>query len=144
MNKQKVLIVDDEPDILESIRYHLEQENYDVSTARNGWEALGAVRAVAPDLVLMDVMMPKENGYRVSKMIKEDVASGRIPNKMPVILLTARKLDQDPDREKMFGAFSQADNVIYKPFEMDELVIKIQELLGIPRTELKDSRGDKQ
>lgn len=130
MDKKKILVVDDEPDILESIEFHLEQEDYDVFTAVNGWEALGAVRAIEPDLVLIDVMMPKENGYRVTKMIKEDVAAGRIAKKMPVIILTARKLDSHPEREKMFGEFSQADIVIYKPFDLDELAKHVKALLG--------------
>jgi len=130
MDKKKILVVDDEPDILESIEFHLEQEGYDMFTAVNGWEALGAVRAIEPDLVLIDVMMPKENGYRVTKMIKEDVAAGRIAKKMPVIILTARKLDSHPEREKMFGEFSQADIVIYKPFDLDELAKHVKALLG--------------
>ncbi len=129
MAKKKVLIVDDEPDILEGIQFHLEQEGYEVFTAINGWEALGAVRALEPDLVLMDVMMPKENGYRVAKMIKEDIASSKISKNIPIIILTARKLDAQPEREKMFDEFSQADVVLYKPFDLDELGVKVGELL---------------
>ncbi len=131
MDKKRILIVDDEPDILESIQFHLEQEGYEIFTAVNGWEALGAVRAIEPDLVLMDVMMPKENGYRVTKMIKEDVAANRITKKTPIIILTARKLDTHPEREKMFGEFSQADIVIYKPFDLDDLAKKVKALLEI-------------
>jgi len=128
MDKKKILIVDDEPDILMSTQFHLEQADYEVSTAINGWEALGAVRAIEPDLIVLDVMMPKENGYRVSKMIKQDVNSGKI-KKTPIIIVTARKLDRDPDREDMFEAFSQADMIVYKPFDLDELVLKVQGLL---------------
>lgn len=129
MNKKKILIVDDDPDILESIRFHLGQEGYEIFAAVNGWEALGAVRAIEPDLVVLDVMMPKENGYRVSKMIKEDVASSKIEKRTPIIILTARKLESDPEREKMFDAFSQADIVLYKPFDLDELAVKVRRLL---------------
>ncbi len=128
MTRKTILIVDDEPDILLTSQFQLEQEGYEVSTAINGWEALGAVRAIQPDLVVLDVMMPKENGYRVSKMIKEDVVSGRI-KPTPVIIVTARKLDKDPEREGMFEAFSQADTVIYKPFDLDELVKNVKGLL---------------
>lgn len=129
MDKKKVLIVDDEPDILEGIQFHLEQEGHEVFTAINGWEALGAVRAIEPDLVVMDVMMPKENGYRVSKMIKEDLAAAKIARKLPIILLTARRLDADPEREGMFDHFSQADMILYKPFNLDELAVKVRGLL---------------
>jgi len=130
MSQKKILIVDDEPDILESIRFQLEQDGHEVFSAVNGWEALGAIRAIEPDLVILDVMMPKENGYRVSKIIKEDVASARIAKKTPIILLTARKLDTDPGREKMFDEFSQADAVLYKPFDLDDFGEKVQHLLG--------------
>ncbi len=129
MTKKKVLIVDDEPDILEGIQFHLEGEGYEVFTAINGWEALGAVRAIDPDLVLMDVMMPKENGYRVAKMIKDDIRASKISKDVPIIILTARKLDTEPEREKMFDEFSQADVVLYKPFDLDELGVKVGELL---------------
>jgi len=130
MDKKKALIVDDEPDILDSMRFHLEQEGYEVFTASNGWEALGAVRATQPDIVVLDVMMPKENGYRVSKMIKEDIASDKITKNIPIIILTARRLDNDLEREGMFDEFSQADMILYKPFDLDELAVKVQGLLG--------------
>lgn len=137
MNKGKVLIVDDEADILLSTRFQFEQEGYEVSTAINGWEALGAIRAIEPDLVILDVMMPKENGYRVSKMVKEDIASGNILKNIPIIILTARKLDTDPERENIFEEFSQADTVIYKPFDLDALVKEAEALLEKSRSALK-------
>ncbi len=127
---KKILIVDNEPDILAGIQFHFEQEGHEVHTAVNGWEALGAVRAIEPDLVVMDVMMPKENGYRVCKMIKEDIASGRISKTIPIVILTARNLKTDPGREKMFDEFSQADAVLYKPFDLDELSLKVRGLLN--------------
>jgi two-component system, OmpR family, alkaline phosphatase synthesis response regulator PhoP len=129
MSQKKILIVDDEPDILETTQFQLEQENYEVLTAINGWEALGAVRATEPNLVVLDVMMPKENGYRVCKMIKNDVSTGKILKKTPVILLTARKLDTDPEREGMFEEFSQADLILYKPFDFEALQENIEKLL---------------
>jgi two-component system alkaline phosphatase synthesis response regulator PhoP len=128
MSKRKILIVDDEPDLVETLKFRLEHEGYETITAINGWEALGAVRAQEPDLVLLDVMLPKENGYRVSKMIKEDIATGRLPKAIPVFLLTARNLSSDPGRESEFRNFSQADDVIYKPFEMEELIAQIAAL----------------
>jgi CheY-like chemotaxis protein len=70
-------------------------------------------------------MMPKENGYRVAKMIKEE----KTFRKIPVILLTARNLEAHPEREKMFMDFSRADEVVYKPFEMEKLIESITKLL---------------
>ena len=125
----RILVVDDEPVISETVRFCLEQEGYEVRTACNGWEALGAVRSWQPHLVLLDVMLPHENGYRVSRLVKEDVDRGLLPP-TAIALVTARKLD-DKEREKTFADFSGADRVIYKPFDIDELVGAVSELLGV-------------
>ncbi len=129
MERQKVLIVDDDNDILESIQFSLEQEGYEVIAVSNGWEALGAVRTMEPDLVILDVMLPKENGYRVSRCIKDDVAKGVYKKSIAILLLTARVLN-DPDREEMFMNVSQADYMMYKPFDMTKLIEKAAELLS--------------
>jgi CheY-like chemotaxis protein len=129
MKPSKILVVDDDSDITETIRFRLEKEGYQVTTAADGGDALEQVQQGYPDLIVLDVMMPKENGYRVSKMVKEYQQEGKISKKIPVILLTARNLKSDPDRERMFKEFSQADDVIYKPFEMDDLVHRIQKML---------------
>lgn len=131
MSASKILIVDDEPDVLETVEFCLEQEGYEVVTACNGLEGLGAVRAQEPDLVVLDVMMPGENGYRVAQMIREDEAAGLRKEKIPIILLTARDLSSDPEREKMFMDFSQADLMMYKPFQMKELLSRINALLHV-------------
>ena len=122
----RVLLVDDEPDIIEPVRFCLEQEGYDVQTAGNGHEALGAIRSWLPQVVLLDVMLPRENGYRVSRFVKNDVDSGVLPP-TKVLLVTARKLD-DPDRERTFAEFSRADGVVYKPFDLDALIETVHEL----------------
>lgn len=131
MGQPKILVVDDEEDVLETIRYRLEHEGYEVVAAVNGWEAIGAARLAKPDLVVLDVMLPKENGYRVSRTFREDEAAGVYPKRLPVLLLTARDLSTDGDREKMFMEFADADEVIYKPFDMDYLVRRVQELLSV-------------
>lgn len=130
MEQINILIADDDPDILETVRFRLEQEGYGMLTAVNGWEALGAVRSRAPDLVVLDVMMPKENGYQVARMIKEDQKEGWLSRKTLVVLLTARNLKDDPEQEEMYQSFTEADAVMYKPFEMDALVNQIRELLA--------------
>ncbi len=126
----RILLVDDEPDITAPLLFCLQQEGYDVRTAENGYEALGAVRAWQPQLVLLDVMLPKENGYRVSRFVKEDVARGVLPP-VHVVLVTARKLD-DPEREKSFAEFSQADAVVYKPFDIEAMLAMVRRLAGEP------------
>ena len=141
MSKRKILIVDDEPDLVETLQFRLEHEGYETIVATNGWEALGAVRAQEPDLVLLDVMLPKENGYRVSKMIKEDQKAGRLPKTMPVFLLTARNLSSEPEREGSFRDFSQADDVIYKPFDMEELMEKVRALWSGERERQQGKNG---
>jgi DNA-binding response OmpR family regulator len=125
MGQSTILIADDDSDILETLTFRLEQRGFRVVQAHDGEEAIEAFRASAPDLVILDVMMPKENGYRVAKMIKEE----KTFRKIPVILLTARNLEAHPEREKMFMDFSRADEVVYKPFEMEKLIESITKLL---------------
>lgn len=129
MPATKVLLVDDEPDVVEVVEFCLEQAGYEVVTATNGLEGLGAARAQDPDVILLDVMMPGENGYRVAQMIREDEAMRLSDRRVPIILLTARDLSSDPEREKMFMDFSQANLMMYKPFDMSELISQIDELL---------------
>jgi len=130
----KVLVVDDEADLRESVGYLLEDAGYQVETAANGHEALGATQVFQPDLVLLDVMMPKENGYRVSRRIHEAQKAGLVPASTKVVLLTARKLDQDPEREQMFKNFAAPDQVIYKPFDPGQLISQIEAIVGSAST----------
>ena len=123
-------MVDDEPDVVETVRYRLEQAGHEVETADNGLVALGMVRASSYDLLILDVMLPGENGYRVAHYVREDEQQGVYESRLPIILLTARDLSAEPDREKMFMDFSGADRVIYKPFDLDDLAGQVEELLG--------------
>jgi len=123
-------MVDDEPDVVETVRYRLEQAGHEVKTADNGLVALGMVRASSYDLLILDVMLPGENGYRVAHYVREDEQQGVYESRLPIILLTARDLSAEPDREKMFMDFSGADRVIYKPFDLDDLAGQVEELLG--------------
>jgi two-component system OmpR family response regulator len=123
--KLKVLIADDEADIAETVKYCLEQEGCEVQVASNGHEAIGIIRAWQPHVALLDVMMPGENGYRVSRFAKEDVDRGVI-TPLSVVLVTARKLD-DPERERTFSDFSRCDAIVYKPFDIEELIALVRE-----------------
>ena len=130
MDRHTVLLVDDEEDIVQSVRFNLEQEGYNVLSAVDGEEGLEKALQDEPDLIVLDVMMPKENGYRVARRIREEEQAGHRTKRTPIILLTARKLQDDPDRERMFLDFSGADLMMYKPFEMDDLTRSIRKLLS--------------
>jgi len=128
-SKKKILVVDDNDDIVESIKFNLEQAGFEVVTAYDGFEAFVQTVMEKPDLVVLDVMLPKENGYRVSKAIKDGVGKGIYGKNIIVLLLTARVLDE-AEREKMFIGKSQADFMMYKPFEMEDLMKKVRELFA--------------
>ncbi len=129
MGRVTILLADDDADVRESTGYALKAEGFHVVTAVDGMEALRSARQLEPDLILLDVMMPKANGYRVSSMLKDDQQKGCVSKTIPIVLLTARNLTGDPEREKFFMDFSKADHMMYKPFEIDDLVKLIEELL---------------
>lgn len=144
MAKARILLVDDEPDIVETVQYALERDDYEVITAANGAEALGTARIEQPDLVVLDVMLPKENGYRVARLIRDDEKAGIYPKRVHILLLTARDLSYDPERERMFMEFSEADVMMYKPFDLDDLLQQIDTLLdtGKPDSNLGVVRSE--
>ncbi len=121
-----VLIVDDEQHIrllIEQTLEELEDDGVQLLTARDGEEALGVVGAQRPDLVFLDVMMPKKNGFEVCEAIRRDPALGGTK----VVLLTAK--GQAVDRER--GMAVGADRYLTKPFDPDELLATARELLGL-------------
>ncbi len=127
MSEFKVLIADDNHDVRETLRYRLAlEEGFDLFTTSNGLETLGAIRAKRPDLVLLDVMMPGENGYRIARTIREDESAGVYSQRTQIILLTARDLSSDPEREALFMDFSGADEVVYKPYDLEDLVARVR------------------
>lgn len=123
MYKQKVLIVDDEHDIVETIRFSLELEDFECLVAYDGEEALLKAKREDPDLILLDIMLPKTNGYQVCRLLKSDQEYSHIP----IIMLTAKTQESD----KFWGKESGADDYVTKPFEMEKLIRKIQEYLEI-------------
>ena len=120
-NKKKILLVDDECELVEMIKFRLEAGGYSVITAYNGQEALNKARQEKPDLIILDLMLPKIDGYKVCRMLKFDEKYRHIP----IILFTARAQETDRDMGKEVGA----DAYIVKPFEPQELMGKIGELL---------------
>jgi DNA-binding response OmpR family regulator len=117
-----VLAADDDEDILELIAFRLERSGYTVVRARDGEEALTVARETRPDLAVLDVMMPKLDGFELTRRLRADEAT----SKMPIILLTARA--QDADVQTGFEA--GADDYIRKPFSPQELRARVQAILG--------------
>ncbi|RJX19840.1 MAG: response regulator [Desulfobulbus sp.] len=117
-----VLIVDDEPNIVLSIKFLINQQGYEVRTAGNGEEALQELRRQIPDLILLDIMMPKPDGYEVCQLIRSTPEWKDIP----VIMLTAKGRDV----EKQKGLAMGADDYITKPFATHELVAKVRAVLN--------------
>ena len=123
MEQTKVLLVDDEQDIVDTIKYSLELRGYDVDVAYDGVSAVSMARANDYSVLILDVMLPGKNGYEVSRLLKEDIEAGKL-DPFGIILITARKLDSDL-REEFVSTWSKADVCIYKPFEMEDLLENI-------------------
>jgi DNA-binding response OmpR family regulator len=122
MSKHKILVVDDEPFICRSLTFVLKKGNYDVMEARNGEEALAAIREHRPDLVFLDVMMPKVDGFQVTQEVRADKALADIK----IILLTAK--GQECDRE--VGKIAGANDYMTKPFSPSKILDRAREILG--------------
>jgi two-component system alkaline phosphatase synthesis response regulator PhoP len=119
--KRRVLVVDDEPHIAKIVKKQLEVSGYDVIVAGDGEQALAKVREEHPELILLDVMLPKRNGYEVLGILKQDEQLRSIP----VMMLTARAQQQDQQASLEHGA----DAYLAKPFQLEELVEQVKALL---------------
>jgi DNA-binding response OmpR family regulator len=119
---KKVLIADDEPNIVAAIEFLLKQRGYDVYTAADGGEALRTVERVVPDLVVLDVMMPQTSGYEVCQTIRRRAEWRHIK----VLMLSAK----GRDAEVVKGVAMGADLYVTKPFSTRELMARIDGLLG--------------
>jgi DNA-binding response OmpR family regulator len=117
-----VLIADDEPNIVISLEFLLEQDGYRVLVARDGNEALEAIAREVPDLVLLDIMLPRLSGYDVCQRIRQDPAWA----KMRVIMLTARGREVEVTKGLALGA----DAYVTKPFSTRDLLDQVRQLLG--------------
>lgn|SRR3989338_2994199 len=121
MNKKKILLVDDERDMVYAVKMQLEADGFRVLTAPDGQEGLDKARKEKPDLIILDLMLPKIDGYKVCRMLKFDEKYKGIP----VIIYTARAQEAD---EKL-GYEVGADAYLTKPFDPKKLLAKINELL---------------
>lgn len=119
---KKILVVDDEPDVNSLLVLLLQTQGYNVISAADGQEALEKARGQNPDLILLDVMLPKMDGYKVARMLKFDENYSHIP----IIMLTAKVQDKD----KQTGLETGADMYITKPFEPSDIIEKIKQSLA--------------
>jgi two-component system, OmpR family, alkaline phosphatase synthesis response regulator PhoP len=120
--KKKILLVDDEKDLVRSVTFRLEDAGYEVVVAWDGQEALEKTKSEMPDLIILDLMLPKMNGYKVCGLLKADSRYNRIP----ILMFTARAQEADRRMSEEVGA----DAYVTKPFEPEILFAKIEELLA--------------
>lgn len=128
-----ILIVDDEPNILLSLQFLMKKAGYDVRTAKDGEQALAEIARATPDLVLLDVMMPKLDGFTVCQRIRAEAAWQGVR----VIMLTAR--GRDVEREK--GLALGADDYITKPFSTKDAIDRVAAVLAKQRQQTPDRPG---
>jgi DNA-binding response OmpR family regulator len=125
--KTTILVVDDEPAILDVLIYNLEKAHYRVFTARDGEEALALARDRSPDLIILDLMLPGMDGFEVCRTLRRE-------GEVPIIMLTA--LDEEVDR--VVGLELGADDYVVKPFSMRELMARVKSVLRRTRQQPKD------
>ena len=123
MSPKKILVVDDEVDLVETVRFPLEMKGFDVLVSYDGEDALSQARKEKPDLIILDLMLPKLDGYKVCRLLKFDERYKHIP----ILMLTAKTQEKD----KILGKETGADEYITKPFEMDDLMEKVKKYLKI-------------
>lgn len=119
--KFKILVVDDEPDVIELVRFNLENAGFDVISAESGDEALAKARQGSPDAVILDIMLPEIDGLEVCKLLRRDAATERLP----IIMLTSKAGEVD----RILGLEIGADDYLTKPFSPRELVLRVKKLL---------------
>ncbi|MHB1006143.1 MAG: response regulator transcription factor [Chloroflexota bacterium] len=133
----KVLVVDDEPNLLHSVAYSLQRDGYVVVTAADGEEALAKARREAPDVVVLDVMLPKMDGFEVCRRLRAESI-------VPILMLTAK----DSEVDRVVGLEIGADDYLTKPFSMRELIARVKAMLrraGMVQTQASTSdllKGD--
>lgn len=115
---EKILIVEDERALLETLEYNLRHQGYDVKTSQNGKDALDAARSEKPDLIILDIMLPGLDGFEVCRILRQEMNT-------PILMLTAR----DDEIDRVVGLEVGADDYLTKPFSMRELMARIKALL---------------
>jgi len=115
---EKILVVDDEISLQETVAYNLKKQGYDVQTTGNGTEALDLAREMKPDLIILDVMLPGLDGFEICRILRKEMTT-------PVLMLTAR----DDEIDRVVGLEVGADDYMAKPFSMRELIARVKAML---------------
>ena len=118
MADNKVLIVEDDANLLETLKYNLRKEGYDVVTANNGEQAIEIAWKEKPDLIILDIMLPKMNGFEVCRILRKEMT-------VPILMLTAKADETD----KIVGLEIGADDYMTKPFSMREFLARVRAML---------------
>ena len=118
MASNKILIVEDDHNLLTTLKYNLQKDGYNVTTAIDGAEAVETARKEKPDLIILDVMLPKMNGFEVCRILRKDMI-------VPILMLTAKAEETD----KIVGLEIGADDYMTKPFSMRELLARVRAML---------------
>ncbi len=126
---KKILVVDDEPTLVATLKYNLEQAGYQVSTAPDGEAALAVARSQRPDLIVLDLMLPRLDGLEVCRILRREMSA-------PVLMLTAKSDEVD----KVVGLELGADDYVTKPFSMRELLARVRALLRRAETAPAEER----
>lgn len=137
MSKEKILIIEDDHDIVEMIQYNLKQEGYATLSASDGKEGVDLARTKHPDLIILDIMLPTMDGFEVCRILKNEPVTADIP----IAILSAKSQDTD----KVVGLELGADDYVTKPFSPRELIARIKAILRRGRQEhfwSRIQRGD--
>ena len=118
MSENKILVVEDDSNLLTTLKYNLQKDGYNVTTAIDGAGAVEVARKVKPDLILLDVMLPKMNGFEVCRILRKEMI-------VPILMLTAKAEETD----KVVGLEIGADDYMTKPFSMRELLARVRAML---------------
>ncbi len=121
---KRILIADDEPNIVVSLEFLMKREGFDVQVAVDGEAALQAIAAQVPDLILLDIMLPKKDGFEVCQQIRANPQW----QSLKVVMLTAKGRDTEVSKGLALGA----DAYMTKPFSTKDLVAQVRQLLGLP------------
>ena len=128
MDKDKILIVEDDANLLATLKYNLQKDGYDVVTAVDGAEAIETARKEKPDLIILDVMLPTINGFEVCRVLRKEMT-------VPILMLTAKAEEMD----KVVGLEIGADDYMTKPFSMRELLARVRAMLRRTRMTVSES-----
>ena len=134
--KAKVLIADDERDLVAMLAYNLRKKGYQSLTAYNGFEAWEKIESERPDVIILDLMMPELDGWELCRLVRR--SQTKEINDMGILMLTARAMPED----RVYGLEIGADDYLTKPFSLSELILRVEKLAGEEKVCISTKRGN--